>query len=137
MPEFQLLIILAVIAVVTLIALKVYTYRKARYLRELGYTFVYYYMKNCGDLNYYRNSDNHIAKRFKSSLDTLEANRGKWFLLGVSSRTKVNRLISFYKLADGLTKESSLSSLSVTILLIRRISLLKNKQNVLRKICER
>ena len=39
MPESQLLIIIAVIVVASLIALKVYTYRKARYLRELGYSF--------------------------------------------------------------------------------------------------
>lgn len=51
MPESQLLIIIAVIVVASLIALKVYTYRKARYLRELGYSFVYYYMKSCGDIN--------------------------------------------------------------------------------------
>ena len=51
MPESQLLIIVAVIVVASLIALKVYTYRKARYLRELGYSFVYYYMKSCGEIN--------------------------------------------------------------------------------------
>jgi len=94
MPESQLLIIIAVIVVASLIALKVYTYRKARYLRELGYSFVYYYMKSCGDINYYRNSDNHIGKKYKSSFDILEENRSKWFL-GVSSRIKINHLIIF------------------------------------------
>lgn len=103
MPESQLLIIITVIVVASMIALKVYTYRKARYLRELGYSFVYYYMKNCGDINYYRNSDNHIGKKYKSSFDILEENRSKWFL-GVSSRIKINHLISFYELANGLTK---------------------------------
>ena len=103
MPESQLLIIIAVIVVASLIALKVYTYRKARYLRELGYSFVYYYMKSCGDINYYRNSDNHIGKKYKSSFDILEENRSKWFL-GVSSRIKINHLINFYELANGLTK---------------------------------
>ena len=101
--ETETIIIIAVIVIASLIALKVYTYRKARFLRELGYSFVYYYMKKCGDINYYRNSDNHIAKNYKSSLDVLEANKGKWFL-GVSSRFKVEHLINFYKLADGLTK---------------------------------
>ena len=103
MPESQLLIIIAVIVVASLIALKVYTYRKARYLRELGYSFVYSYMKSCGDINYYRNSDNHIGKKYKSSFDILEENRSKWFL-GVSSRIKINHLINFYELANGLTK---------------------------------
>ena len=98
----QLLIIIAVITVVCLMALKIYTYRKSRFLRELGYTFVYYYMKNCGDINYYRISDNHIATQFKSSFDILDTNKNKWFL-GVSSRIKVNRLIDFYKLADNFT----------------------------------
>ena len=35
------LIIAVVIVIVLLIALKVYTYKKARYYRELGYSIVY------------------------------------------------------------------------------------------------
>ena len=66
------LIIAVVIVIVLLIALKVYTYKKARYYRELGYSIVYYYMNNCGDLQYYRNKgydDEWIKARLIGIID--------------------------------------------------------------------
>ena len=96
------IIIIAFIVAAILIALKVYTYRKARYLRELGYTIVYYYMKNCGDLHYYRQRNRHIEERYQANYNELEANKDKWFL-SISSKSTINQLISFYKAANLLT----------------------------------
>ena len=96
------LIIAVVIVIVLLIALKVYTYKKARYYRELGYSIVYYYMNNCGDLQYYRNIDRHIEEKFHESYSELDANKRKWFL-SFSSKSIINDMVIFYKSANLLT----------------------------------
>ena len=102
MPGIEIIVTVAVFVVVCLIALKVYTFRKARYLRELGYSFVYYYMKNCGSMDYYRQSDRHIAAKFQANLDELETKKNKWYL-AVSSKHIVRQLIDFFKAANLLT----------------------------------
>ena len=102
MQGIEIIVTVAIFVVVCLIALKVYTYRKARYLRELGYSFVYYYMKNCGSMDYYRQSDRHVAAKFQTNLDELEAKKNKWYL-AVSSKHIVRQLIDFFKAANLLT----------------------------------
>ena len=52
--QIETILAIAALIAVCLIALKQYTYKKACHLRELGYSFVYYYMENCGDLQYYK-----------------------------------------------------------------------------------
>jgi len=97
------IIIAAVIAIVLLVALKVYTYKKARYYREMGYSIVFYYMNNCGDLQYYRNKDRHIEAIYHESYSELEVIKRKWFL-SFSSKSIINDMIVFYKSANNLTE---------------------------------
>lgn len=96
------IIIAAATVIALLIALKVYTYKKARYYRELGYSIVYYYMNNCGDLQYYRNKERHIEEKYQESYSELEVNKRRWFL-SFSSKSMINDMIIFYKSANLLT----------------------------------
>ena len=97
-------IIIATIICVCLVCLKRYTYQKARYLRQEGYKFVYYYMMNCNSLEYYRKSESHIGTKFSDSIELLRKNRSKWFL-AVSSRSIIERMIAFFEMAEALSDE--------------------------------
>ena len=100
--QIETILAITALIAVCLIALKLYTYKKACHLRELGYSFVYYYMKNCGDLQYYKDKDKHIEEAYHTYYEELETNKGKWYL-SVSSKWIVQELISFYKAANLLT----------------------------------
>ena len=65
-------IVTITIGILLLIALKVYSYRKARLLRQIGYDFVYYYMKNCGALDYYRVKKSHIGVTLSAPIVILQ-----------------------------------------------------------------
>ena len=97
-------IVTITIGILLLIALKVYSYRKARLLRQIGYDFVYYYMKNCGALDYYRVKKSHIGVIFFSSNEVLKSNRKKWYL-AVSSRNIIEKMITFFDDAEKLSDE--------------------------------
>ena len=100
--QIETILAIAAIVAVCLIALKLYTYKKARHLRELGYSFVYYYMKNCGNLQYYKDKDKHIEEAYHRSYEELETKKEKWYL-SVSSKWIVQELVNFYKAANLLT----------------------------------
>lgn len=102
--EIPICIAIIFIVLLFFIALKVYTYQKARQLRQIGYDFVYYYMKNCGSLDYYRVKKSHIGVRYFSSNEILKSNRKKWYL-AISSRTVIEKMISFYDEAEKLSDE--------------------------------
>ena len=68
----EIIILVAIIAV-ALVIVKSYMYVKASRLRKVGYVYVYYYMKNCDKLSYYRNSSDHI-KKYSSNYEELNAN---------------------------------------------------------------
>lgn len=100
--QIETILTIAALVAFCLIALKLYTYKKARHLRELGYSFVYYYMKNCGDLQYFKDKDKHIAEAYHTYYEELEIKKEKWYL-SFSSKWIVQEFISFYKSANLLT----------------------------------
>lgn len=93
-----------IIALLTFIALKLYAFQKAKQLREVGYDFVYYYMKNCDSLAYYRVKKSHIGVCYYSSNEILKSNRNKWYL-AVSSKSSIAKMISFFDEAEKLSDE--------------------------------
>lgn len=105
MENQEIIILVAIIAIIFLIALKIYTYVKASHLRKTGYTYVYYYMKNCDQLSYYRNSSNHIDK-YSASYDELNRHKDKWYL-SIGSRNVIKEMVDFYIMANKLTISAS------------------------------
>lgn len=101
MENQEIIILVAITAITLLIALKIYTYVKASHLRKIGYTYVYYYMKNCGLLSYYRNSSNHIDK-YSSCYDELNSHKDKWYL-SIGSKNIIKEMVDFYIMANKLT----------------------------------
>lgn len=97
-------IIIAIIICLSLVCLKLYTYRKAKYLRQTGYKLVYYYMKNCNKLEYYRNTGSHMSAMFPGSIESLKTNRKKWFL-AVSSRSIIEKMVTFLEKAENFTND--------------------------------
>ena len=96
------IIILVTIIAVALVILKSYMYVKASRLRKVGYVYVYYYMKNCDKLSYYRDKSKHIDSQYKSSYEELNTNKDKWYL-SFRSKNLINEMIHFYSLANNLT----------------------------------
>ena len=92
------------IAIIVVIALKVYSYRKVRQLRQVGYEFIYYYMRNCGTLDYYRVKKSHVGVKFFLSNENLKSHRNKWYL-AISSRNIIEKMISFFNDAEKLSDE--------------------------------
>lgn len=97
-------IIIATIICVSLVCLKRYTYQKAKYLRQEGYKFVYYYMKNCNSLEYYCETESHIGTKFSDAIELLRTNRSKWFLAD-NSKSIIERMISFFEMAENFSDE--------------------------------
>ena len=104
MADYSIYIIIATITCMFLICLKVYTYRKAKFLRQTGYKFVYYYMKNCNSLEYYRETESHIGTKFPDALELLKTNRKKWFL-AVSSRSIIEKMIFFFEYGESFSDD--------------------------------
>lgn len=95
------------IVISILIGIKLYSSKKARELRQLGFEYLYYYMVNCGLLTeYYRNKESHIYNIYQASYEKLKLCKNKWWLSSFSKDT-VNKLISFYEKAASLTKDIS------------------------------
>lgn len=101
MENQEIIILVSIIAVISLIVLKIYTYVKARHLREIGYTYVYYYMKNCDQLSYYRNKSHHINK-YSSSFIELNEHKDKWYL-SFGSKNVIKEMVEFYIEANTFT----------------------------------
>ena len=100
--EITWIIIFGVCIIISLIILIVFSYRKSKNLRLIGYEFVYYYMKECGSLSYYRGKEKHIYTLFNESYHTLVENRNKWYLF-LGTKLIIERLINFYEEANSLT----------------------------------
>ena len=99
MTGYTIYIIIALVILLPFLFLKLYTYRKAQHLRQAGYNIIYYYMKNCDSLEFYRIKENHIGAKFFNDLDLLKNNRRKWYL-AVSSKSIIEKMISFIETAD-------------------------------------
>lgn len=107
MDKQGIFILVAAILVIFLIVLKIYTHTKARHLREIGYLYIYYYMKNCGLLSYYRNKANHIDNKYILNFKELNAHKDKWYLLLGGSKHVIKEMIDFFVLANKLTHSAS------------------------------
>ena len=95
MNDSEILILVAIIAVIILIALKIYTFIKARHLREIGYTYIYYYMKNCGLLSYYREKARQLDEIYLLSYEELNRNKDKWYL-SIGSKNVIKEMTEFF-----------------------------------------
>ncbi len=102
MNDSEILILVGIIAVIILIALKIYTFIKARHLREVGYTYIYYYMKNCGLLSYYREKAKQLDEIYLLSYEELNRNKDKWYL-SIGSRNVIKEMTEFFIQANNLT----------------------------------
>ena len=51
-------------------------------------------MKNCGSMEYYRQSERHIAAKFQANLDELEAKKNKWGLTNIRAEG-INYTVDF------------------------------------------
>ncbi len=100
------LIMTGIVCATILIGLAIYSFVKSKQLRQLGYEFVYYYMKECGTLAYYRNKNKHIGSVYAQNIDTLRSCRNNWFLF-FGAKLIIERLISFYESADLLTNKTA------------------------------
>lgn len=106
MENQEIIILVAVIIILFLLTLKIYKYIKTRHLREVGYTYIYYYMKNCNLLSYYRIKANHIGDKYILSYEELNAYKDKWYL-SIGCKNVIKEMIDFFILADKLTQSAS------------------------------
>lgn len=97
--------IIALISVI-IILFAIYSYKRTKNLRLLGYEFLYYYMKNCGKLDYYRNASNHISSKYKASYNEIVLCQNKWYVWK-GRKEIIKALIDFYDKADKLTERVS------------------------------
>lgn len=88
--------------IISLVFLTIYSWKKSRSLRLLGYEYVYTYMKECGGLAYYREKKRHIDTRFEENYLSLVENRNKWYLF-FGTKLIIEHLIDFYEKACYLT----------------------------------
>ena len=88
--------------IISLVFLTIYSWKKSRSLRLLGYEYVYTYMKECGGLAYYREKKKHIDTRFEENYLSLVENRNKWYLF-FGTKLIIEHLIDFYEKACNLT----------------------------------
>ncbi len=100
--ELTLIYIISACIVIGLVLLAVYSWKKSRNLRIMGYEFVYDYMKECGNLDYYRDKGRHINSKFEGNYFSLVENRNKWYLF-FGTKIVIERLINFYEKAETLT----------------------------------
>lgn len=100
------IVVIATIIIGCLVGLLHYCKKKSKALRLLGYDIVYYYVKQCGTLVYYRSKNRHIENVFFNSHYTLKNNCNKWFLMFGSKRI-VAKAIAFYEKADSFTRSIS------------------------------
>jgi len=98
--------VIAIFAIFIPIIIKIYTYSKASWLRELGYDIVYHYLNNCRNMSYYRDNKNHLSHVHKSTYDTLVKNKDEWYLNGTSRRI-IMKILEFYDKATDLTDDAA------------------------------
>ena len=72
----------------------------------MGYDFLYYYMQECGKLEYYRRKANHIDSKYDRYYQVLLKNRNRWYLF-FGTKMIIERLIDFYQKAIELTNMAS------------------------------
>ena len=68
---------------------------RSKYLRQMGYEYVYYYMFYCNNINYYRNPSLHIQNKYAHFYNELTKKKNGWFVTQ-KSREKIDLLIEFY-----------------------------------------
>lgn len=104
MTEVHYIILAGVIIIAILIGLAIYSFKKTKRLRLLGYDCVYYFMSNCDSLEYYRDHSKHLNVAFQSSYEELVENRNKWYLF-FGAKLVIEELIGFIKKASSLTEK--------------------------------
>ena len=72
----------------------------------MGYDFVYYYMQECGKLEYYRRKANHVDSKYDRYYQILLKNRNRWYLF-FGTKMIIEHLIDFYQKATELTNMAS------------------------------
>lgn len=83
-----------------------FAFKKTKKLRIKGYDYVYYYIINCGKLEYYRNPDKLLGNLFYSNYDELVSSRNKWYVK-LFNKENIEELILFYEKADALSSKVS------------------------------
>ena len=102
MNLYFLIYIVSVLVGVYLILLFI-AHAEIKKLIEEGYTFVHYYMKNCGELAYYKNVSMQLSQNYSSSYMKMFSKRNSWIWRLFNKRKEFKRLLDFYNEADDFT----------------------------------
>ena len=100
---YEICICLSILLILSIFVFFFYVYKRYAELKLKGYEFVYYFLSNFGELQYYRLNSKHIQVEYNASYQTLLKNRKRWFLYG-GWKKKIERFISFFEDASETTK---------------------------------